>query len=158
MCRNADAVSGLRSKDAYSAVKSAEFVGSSSRKCPFVPEMRMKGNGEIYSAPEWICPGLEEITQTAFPQVSNRPFGGALDLVDASPQGARVVFILPGNYADEAGMRIGDIIRKVNYRETDSVERFSREAAKWKLGDTVAIFYQRGNLKKQYRITITFND
>jgi len=58
--------------------------------------------------------------------------------------GILVMQVEPGSPADEAGMKRGDIIKKVNKKEVKTIAQFQRAIEKRKSGETILMLVKRG--------------
>jgi membrane-associated protease RseP (regulator of RpoE activity) len=83
--------------------------------------------------------------------------GGIGVTFESAPQGARVVRVLPGTPADDAGIQVGDIITEVNGVSTEwtSSDRFQTLATGVE-GSSVFIEVSRDGETETHRLTRTF--
>ncbi len=71
------------------------------------------------------------------------------------PAGAYVASVSIGGPAEKAGIKVGDIITKVNNIEVHNSLALTRELFKYKPGDKVAITYFRNASTKETQVTLT---
>jgi serine protease Do len=71
--------------------------------------------------------------------------------------GALIVDVQPGSPADEAGLRVGDVIVRFNNRETDSIEDLRQAIHQSQIGQTVPITYWRGNARQETTARLVAN-
>ena len=83
---------------------------------------------------------------------------GVSDLIKAFPPGARIKCIMPGGYADDARLKVDDIITMVNDKSINDGGSFYKLASTLKIGDTIVIHYLRGNSSSDRTCTIHFSD
>jgi len=71
------------------------------------------------------------------------------------PAGAYVASVSGGGPAEKAGIKIGDIITKVNDVKIDNSLELTHELFKYKPGDNVTITYFRNGTSKDVQVTLT---
>ncbi len=71
------------------------------------------------------------------------------------PAGAYVANVSVGGPAEKAGIKVGDIITKVNAIEVPNSLALTRELFKFKPGDKVTITYFRNGTTKETQVTLT---
>lgn len=81
----------------------------------------------------------------------NRGFLGVMSVKDE--KGARITSVTKESAADKGGMKVGDIITKVDDATVASPEELTKAIAKFKPDEKVSITYQRD--KKEMKSTIT---
>jgi len=63
---------------------------------------------------------------------------------DVDPKGVKVARVLPGGNAGKAGMKVGDVITRVNEVVCDTPEKLIREVSGTAPGDSVELHFLRG--------------
>lgn len=71
------------------------------------------------------------------------------------PAGAYVASVSAGGPAEKAGIRIGDIITKVNSIDVNNSLELTHELFKYKPGENVTITYFRNGASKEVQVTLT---
>ncbi|MFZ3101466.1 MAG: trypsin-like peptidase domain-containing protein [Desulfitobacteriaceae bacterium] len=71
------------------------------------------------------------------------------------PAGAYVANVSVGGPAEKAGIKVGDIITKVNTVEVHNSLALTHELFKYKPGDKVTLTYFRNSLTKETQVTLT---
>lgn len=96
------------------------------------------------------------IVQRAFLGVSIRDIDTDLadDLDLNKYQGAYILSVGDNSGADEAGLREGDIITKVNGTSVKSVAELQEQVSMYRPGDGIAIGYVRNQIEKSTRVTL----
>ncbi|MEX2588003.1 MAG: PDZ domain-containing protein [Actinomycetota bacterium] len=69
-------------------------------------------------------------------------------------RGAGISTVVPGYPADEAGLRIGDIITEVDGTEISSIEELAEALGNYEAGDTVSLAYERGTDSRTVDVTL----
>ena len=94
-------------------------------------------------------------------QVQRAWFGGSMQMVTADiaeglgldrPQGVLITDIQPDGPASEAGLRIGDLILKVNGNQVDSPDAFGYRFATVDIGKTVSLVISRQGREREMSI------
>ncbi len=63
----------------------------------------------------------------------------------ATEKGIFITRVVAGSPAEQAGIRTGDVIIKIEQTDTDTIEDLRRVVQSYKIGDTLNITYMRGN-------------
>jgi serine protease Do len=71
------------------------------------------------------------------------------------PAGAYVASVSAGGPAEKAGIKLGDVITKVNDVKIDNSLELTHELFKYKPGDNVTITYFRNGTSKDVQVTLT---
>lgn len=96
----------------------------------------------------------------------SRPYIGiemadASNIYNASNYGVRamagvlVTSVVSGSPADKAGLKVGDIITKLNDEEVTGIPSLRYELYKYKSGDTITIQYMRNNRSSSMKLTLS---
>jgi putative serine protease PepD len=73
---------------------------------------------------------------------------------DFQPSGTAIVRLVPGGAAEKAGLRVGDVITKVDDTAITTVQSLTETLAGYKPGQQVPVTYQRGGASKTVRVTL----
>ncbi len=79
---------------------------------------------------------------------------GENSLFDKSPEGAKIIEVLPGSPADKAGLLLGMIIVKVNDHSIRSASDFIDTVRTYNPGDTIQCVARDGKVVHAYEITL----
>jgi putative serine protease PepD len=78
----------------------------------------------------------------------------ALGLVGVVPEGAAIVEVTSGGAAGKAGLRVGDIITKLNDRKIDTADALVAAVRAQKVGAVVKITYLRNGATETTSVTL----
>ncbi len=68
--------------------------------------------------------------------------------------GAKIISVVPGGPADQAGMQPGDVITKVQGQTIDGVDGLVAATRLHKVGDVVSITYTRNGVEHTVKVTL----
>jgi putative serine protease PepD len=69
-------------------------------------------------------------------------------------RGAKLTGILPGGAAQKAGLRVGDVVTKVEGKPVESVDELVVQLRTFAVGDTVTVTYLRGGSTRTARLVL----
>jgi len=83
-----------------------------------------------------------------------RPYVGVETANAATGTGATIRRVIPGGPADDAGLRVGDRIVRIDDRDVDASSDVSLAVARSKPGDTVSMQIRRGDAERTIELTL----
>jgi len=75
--------------------------------------------------------------------------------VEQTDEGIRVISVVPGSGADEAGLEVGDIITEADGEQIGTVEQLRAAVAAHEPGDTVELVLQEGTELRAVNVEVT---
>lgn len=108
------------------------------------------------ATPEWGIPGpiipTPEFPPEVTPVPGERPYLGIHYIQRA--RGAEVQEVIPGSPAEEAGLRVGDLIRKVDGRAVNSSHPLADVLSAYRPGDRVVLTVEREGREIEIPVTL----
>ena len=107
------------------------------------------------ATPEWEIPvplPTPEFPPEVMPVPGERPYLGIRYIQRA--RGAEVQEVIPGSPAEEAGLRVGDLIRKVDGRAVTSNRPLADVLSAYRPGDRVVLTVEREGREIEIRVTL----
>ncbi len=86
------------------------------------------------------------------PVPEERPYLGVRYV--ARPRGAEIVEVIPGSPAEEAGLRVGDLVREVDGRSVSSSHPLAELLSLYRPGDRVTLTVERDGEELEIRVTL----
>jgi len=103
---------------------------------------QLKTKGEVTRG--WLGVGIQDLSQEL------KEYYGIKD-----GEGVLVTQVFPGDPADKAGLKVGDIIQKVNGQEVDSSRELSRMIAETPVGRGVEILILRKGSSQTFNVALS---
>ncbi len=108
------------------------------------------------ATPGWEIP-LPGIPTPAFPPEmtpvpGERPYLGIRYI--QRPRGAEVQEVMPGSPAEEAGLKVGDLIREVDGRPVSTARPLAELLSAYRPGDRVTLTVEREGRELEIRVTL----
>lgn len=97
-------------------------------------------------------PDLPELPDTPGPELSGPPWLGVTFMSTAD--GAQISHVVPGSPADEAGIRVGDLIAKVDGRAVTLARPLSDVVSRYRAGDQVVLTILRNTGEIELTVTL----
>lgn len=110
--------------------------------------------GRPEATPERIIPLPGIPTPEIPPPPAERPYLGIR--YRARPNGAEVQEVIPGSPAEEAGLRVGDLIREVDGQPVSTRRPLMDLLSSYRPGDTVTLTVERRGEKKEIEVTLGY--
>ncbi len=103
---------------------------------------------------EFLLPGTPtpEFPPEMTPVPGERPYLGIRYI--QRPRGAEVQEVIPGSPAEAAGLRVGDLIRKVDGRAVNSSHPLADVLSAYRPGDRVVLTVEREGREIEIRVTL----
>jgi serine protease Do len=103
---------------------------------------------------EFLPPGtpIPEFPPEVTPVPGERPYLGIRYI--QRPRGAEVQEVIPGSPAEEAGLRVGDLIRKVDGRAVNSSQPLADVLSAYRPGDRVVLTVERERREIEIPVTL----
>ncbi|MGB9776299.1 MAG: S1C family serine protease [Anaerolineae bacterium] len=99
----------------------------------------------VILTPEGLPPMLTPVPE-------ERPYLGIRYI--ARPRGAEVAEVIPGSPAEEAGLRVGDLIREVDGQRVSSNRPLGELLSLYRPGDRVVLTVERDGEELELRVTL----
>jgi membrane-associated protease RseP (regulator of RpoE activity) len=108
------------------------------------------------ATPEWEIPvpviPTPEFPPEVTPVPGERPYLGIRYI--QRPRGAEVQEVIPGSPAEEAGLRVGDLIRKVDGQAVNSSHPLADVLSAYRPGDRVVLTVEREGREIEIPVTL----
>jgi len=110
---------------------------------PMIPEIPER---------RWNPPAQPRFDLPLIPELGNRPRLGVTFIM--TDEGAEIVAIVPESPAEQAGIRIGDVIMEVNGRRVTRAQPLDEHIMLYQPGDTVALTILRDGRTRQIDVRL----